>query len=194
MLFPEDRAMRADALRSRRRLLDAAIEVILKIGGEPARDAVARRAGVGIGTLYRHFPDQQTLLHAVVVDVLDRTIDAGNAALAGSATGGEALRRYMHATIDTGLGVVNIVHPLLDTTNWPDQHAAARDMLDRLVNLARADSAVDDVVTATEIALATVRFCRPLAIGLDPAHERTIAHRQLDTYLDGLMMRPDHGA
>ena len=183
--------MRADALRSRRRLLDAAKELILEIGGEPARDAVARRAGVGIGTLYRHFPDQQTLLHAVVADVLDRTIDAGNAALAESATGGEAFRRYMHATIDTGLGVVNIIHPLLDTTNWPDQDAAARDMLDRLVNAARRDSAVDNSVTATEIAFAAIRFCRPLAIGLDSANERSIAHRQLDTYLDGLiMMRP----
>ena len=37
--------------------------------------------------------------------------------------------------------------------------------------------------------LATIRFCRPLAIGLNPADERTIAHRQLDSYLDGLMMR-----
>lgn len=187
---PGGRTMRADALQSRRRLLDAAKELILEIGGEPARDAVARRAGVGIGTLYRHFPDQTTLLHAVVVDVLDRTIDAGRAALAESATSGEAFRRYMHATIDTGLGVVNIIHPLLDATHWPDQLAAARDMLDRLVNAARRDSAVDDSVTATEIALAAIRFCRPLAIGLDSTDERTIAHRQLDSYLDGLMMRP----
>ena len=181
--------MRADARRSRRRLLDAAIELILEIGGEPARDTVAHRAGVGIGTLYRHFPDRKSLLHEVVLDVLNRTIDAGNAAFAGSATGGEALRGYMHATIDTGLGVVNVVHALLDTTDWPDQRAAARDMLDRLVDLARRDGAIDDGVTATEIALATIRFCRPLAIGLNPADERTIAHRQLDSYLDGLMMR-----
>ncbi len=182
--------MRADARRSRRRLLDAAIDLILEIGGEPARDAVARRAGVGIGTLYRHFPDRTALLHAVVLDVLDRTIDAGHAALAGTATGGESLRGYMHATIDTGLGVVNIVHPLLDATNWPDRHVAAQDMLDRLVNTARSDGALDDSVTPTDIALATIRFCRPLAIGLDPADERAIAHRQLDSYLAGLMMRP----
>lgn len=182
--------MRADAQRSRRRLLNAAIELILEIGGEPGRDAVARRAGVGIGTLYRHFPDRTTLLHAVVLDVLDRAIDAGHAALAGSATGGEALRSYMHATIDTGLGVVNIVHPLVDATDWPDQRAAAREMLDRLVGIARRDSAVDDSVTATDITLATIRFCRPLATGLDPADERQIAHRQLDSYLDGLTMRP----
>lgn len=178
--------MRADARRNRRRILDAAIELILEIGGEPTRDAVAQRAGVGIATLYRHFPDRQTLLHGVVLDVLDRTIDQGDAALAESATGGEALRRYMHAAIDTGLGVVNVVHALLDTSEWPDRLAAAQDVLDRLIDVARRDRAIDDDVTATDIALATIRFCRPLAIGLDLADERAIAHRQLNSYLDGL--------
>lgn len=179
--------MRADARRNRRRLLDAAIGLILEIGGEPSRDAVARRAGVGIATLYRHFPDRQALLRAVVLDVLDRTIEQGDSALAASTTGDEALRRYMHAAIDTGLGVVNVVHALLDTSDWPDRRAAANDLLDRLVDLARRDGVIDDDVSTTDVALATIRFCRPLAIGLDPAEERAIAHRQLDIYLDGLL-------
>lgn len=184
-------AVRADARRNRRLLIDAAIELILDIGGEPSRDAIAQRAGVGIATLYRHFPDRQELLRAVVLDVLDRTIGRGNTALAESATGGDALRRYMHATIDTGLGVVNIIHPLLDTPNWPDRQAAAHDLLDRLIDAARHDGAIDDGVTATDIALASIRFCRPLAIGLDLAAEHAIAHRQLDSYLDGLMLQSD---
>ncbi len=179
--------MRADVRRNRRRLLDAAIELILEAGGEPSRDAVAQRAGVGIATLYRHFPDRQALLHAVVLDVLDRTIHEGEAALAESASGGEALRRYMHVAIDTGLGAVNVVHALLDSREWPDRRAAAQDMLDQLIEVARRDGAIDDDIGAAEIAFATIRFCRPLAIGLDPADERAIAHRQLDDYLDGLM-------
>jgi AcrR family transcriptional regulator len=179
--------MRADVRRNRRRLLDAATGLILEIGGEPSRDAVAHRAGTGIATLYRHFPDQQALLRAVVLDAIDQTIERGNAALAESATGGEALRRYMHATIDTGLGVVNIVHALLDTTDWPERRAGAHDVLDRLIEAARRDGAIDHDVTPTDIALATIRFCRPLAIGLDPADERAIAHRQLNHYLDGLI-------
>lgn len=177
---------RADARRNRQRLLDAAIDLILEIGGEPSKDAVAHRAGVGIATLYRHFPDRQTLLHAVVLDVLDRTIDQGEAALAESITGTEALRRYMHDAIDCGLGVVNVVYALLDTTDWPDRRAAAQRVLDRLVDVARVDGAIGADVSATTIALATIRFCRPLAIGLDPADERLIAHQQLDSYLDGL--------
>lgn len=178
--------MRADAARNRRRLLDAAVELILEIGGEPSRDAVAQRAGVGIGTLYRHFPDQQALLRAVALDVLDRTIHLGETALSESTDGREALRRYMHDAIDTGLGVVNVVYPLLADTDWPERHSAAGEVLERLTAAARRDGALGQEVTASDIAIASIRFCRPLAIGLDAADEGRIAHRHLDTYLDGL--------
>ena len=78
--FPIERRRPADANRrrtKRRCLLNATIGLILEIGGELSQDAVAQRGGIGIATLYRHFPDQQTLLRAVVLDVLDRTIDPG---------------------------------------------------------------------------------------------------------------------
>lgn len=182
----DDQPMRADARRNHRRLLDAAIDLIVEVGGEPSRDAVAQRAGVGVGTLYRHFPDRQALLRAVVLDVLDRTIAVAEAALDRSGSGGEALRSYLHGAIDAGLGVVNLVHPLLEGAAWPDREAAARDVLDRLVAAARLDGAIDDDVDVTEIAFAAIRFSRRLAIGLDPKRERAIAHRQLDAYLDGL--------
>jgi AcrR family transcriptional regulator len=186
----DDPPMRADVRRNRRRLLDAATALILETGGEPSRDAVAQRAGVGIATLYRHFPDRHALLRAVVLDVLDRTIGVAEEALVSSATGADALRHYLHATIDTGLGVVNIVHTMLDTTDWPDRRAAAMDALDRLVGAARQEGALGQDVTAADIALATIRFCRPLAIGLDPEEERAIAHRQVRIYLDGLIREP----
>ncbi len=159
---------------------------MLQVGGEPSRDAVAQRAGVGIGTLYRHFPDQQALLRAVALEVIDRSIEAGNAALDESSTGGEALRRYLHTAIDVGLGAVNIVYPLIEEPDWPDRRAAAEDLLARLAATARRDGAIGSDVTPTDLALATIRFCRPLAIGLDPADERAVAHQQLDRHLDGL--------
>jgi AcrR family transcriptional regulator len=177
--------MRSDARRNRKQLLEAATKLILEIGGEPSRAAVAKAAGVGIGTLYRHFPDQQDLLRGVALDVLDRTIAAGEAAL-DEADGEAALRRYLHGAIDIGLGAVNILHPLLDNVDWPEQRTAAQNILDRLVDAAYRDQAIAADITATDIALATIRFCRPLAIGLDPAEERATAHRQLDSYLDGL--------
>ena len=70
---PRPRKPRADQLRNRERLLDAAREVFGKEGG--SLEAVAREAGVGIGTLYRHFPSREALFQAVYareVETLER--------------------------------------------------------------------------------------------------------------------------
>lgn len=178
--------MRSDARRNRDRLLIAATQLILEIGSEPSRDAIAQRAGVGIATLYRHFPQQQDLLRAVVLNALDHTIAAGQSALAETTSDGTALHRYLHAAIDTGLGVVNIIHPLLENTAWPDRAAAADDVLQRLISDARQAGTIRPDITTTDIALAAIRFARPLAIGIEALTESQIAHRQLDHYLAGL--------
>lgn len=184
-----DPRLRADARRNRRRIVDAAIQLVLEVGGEPARDAVASRAGVGIGTLYRHFPDRQDLLRAVVLDVLDRAIQLAGDALADEADGAAALRRYLHGAIDGGLGVVTILHPLVAEPGWPDRTDAAREVLGRLVDRAVGDGGVPVGTTAGDVAMAAIRFCRPLAIGLDPERERQTAHDHLDLHLDGLASR-----
>jgi AcrR family transcriptional regulator len=178
--------MRADALRNRERLLDATVELILEVGGEPVRDAIAARASVGIGTLYRHFPDQQSLLQAVARHVLDRSITAGEAALADAADGAEALRRYMHLAIDNGIGVLNLIHPLLDRADWPEHRARADALLRTLVTRARRDGRLRRDATVQDIGFAIIRASRPLAVGLSPADERKLAHRHVDVYLDGL--------
>lgn len=180
--------MRADARRNRERLLDAAVELILEIGGEPPRDAVAQRAGVGIGTLYRHFPDRQSLLHAVALHVLDRSIAAGEHALADLIDGGEALRRYMHLAVDHGVGVLNLVSPLLDRAEWPEQRARAESMLRTMVERARRDGVLRPDATTTDVGFAIIRACRPLAVGLSPADERALAHRHIDICLNGLVV------
>src|SRR5216683_5754196 len=65
----EPRPMRADAQRNYTRLLDAATAAFLEHGSDDVSlEEIARRAGVGIGTLYRHFPNRQSLLEAVYRD------------------------------------------------------------------------------------------------------------------------------
>jgi AcrR family transcriptional regulator len=61
------RAMRADARRNYEKVLNAAREAFAERGAETSLEGIARRAGVGIGTLYRHFPNRQALLEAVYV-------------------------------------------------------------------------------------------------------------------------------
>lgn len=177
--------MRADAQRNRERLLDAAIELILEVGGEPSRDSLAERAGVGIATLYRHFPDQQSLLHAVVRHALDRSITAGEAALADTADSSKTLRQYMHAAIDNGIGVVNLIYPLLNTPHR-DLRGRAEALIEALLDRGRRDGRLRSDASSADIVFATIRFSRPLAVGLSAAEERAIAHRHIDIYLDGL--------
>jgi AcrR family transcriptional regulator len=178
--------MRADAQRNRQRLLDVAVELILQAGGEPSRDAIAERAGVGIGTLYRHFPDRQALLHAVARHALENSISAGEAIVQGAANGVDALRQYMHAALDNGIGVVNMIHPLLENHDWPDLRGRAAALLKTLVARAVQDGKLGSDVSERDIVFATIRFARPLAIGLPTSEERAIAHRHLDFYIDGL--------
>jgi len=178
--------MRADAQRNRQRLLDVTIELILEAGGEPSRDAIAERAGVGIGTLYRHFPDQQGLLHAVARHALEKSISAGEVVVQNAPDGVQALRQYMHAALDNGIGVVNMIHPLLKKREWPDLHVRAGALLKAIVARAVKDGKLAGGVSEGDIVFAMIRFARPLAVGLAPAEERAIAHRHLDFYIDGL--------
>lgn len=76
-------AQRADARRNRARLLGAAEVVFAEQGIAVPVDEVARRAGVGVGTLYRHFPTKEALFEAVVLDRLGRMADEAER-LAGS--------------------------------------------------------------------------------------------------------------
>src|SRR3981081_4305819 len=62
---------RADARRNRECVLAAAREAFAERGESTALEEIARRAGVGIGTLYRHFPNRQTLLEALYVNEVE---------------------------------------------------------------------------------------------------------------------------
>jgi AcrR family transcriptional regulator len=67
-----ERPQRADARRNRERVVAAARAVFGEQGRDAQMDDVARRAGVGVGTVYRHFPTKQALLAALIVDAFDR--------------------------------------------------------------------------------------------------------------------------
>jgi AcrR family transcriptional regulator len=92
------RAMRADALRNRERLLEVALRAFSS-GQEVTLEAVARNAGVGIGTLYRHFPTREALVEAVYRGELARLRDTAADLLASRAPDA-ALRAWMDGFAD----------------------------------------------------------------------------------------------
>ena len=78
---PEERPLRADARRNREKVLAAARAVFSEHGREAQMDDVARRAGVGVGTVYRHFPTKEALIEALMVDSFEAIAAQATAAL-----------------------------------------------------------------------------------------------------------------
>lgn len=178
--------MRADALRNRDRLLGAAVELILEVGAEPPLDAIARRADVGVGTLYRHFPDREQLLRAVAEHVLDQSIEAAETARASESDGYDALRQYMHAAVERGVGALNLIRPLLDDPDWTQQRTRMATFFESVLKQGKQDGRLRQETQTADIVFAVIRFSRPVALGLSRSDERLIAHRHLDIYIDGL--------
>jgi len=92
------RKPRADSLRNRELLLEAATHVFSTGGAQASLEAVARRAGVGIGTLYRHFPTREALFEAVYRHEVDHLADLAGL-LSFEPDPVEALRQWLHANV-----------------------------------------------------------------------------------------------
>lgn len=92
------RKPRADSLRNRELLLEAATHVFSTGGPQASLEAVARRAGVGIGTLYRHFPTREALFEAVYRHEVDHLADLAGL-LSFEPDPVEALRQWLHANV-----------------------------------------------------------------------------------------------
>jgi AcrR family transcriptional regulator len=92
------RPLRADAARNRARVLEVAYETFAAEGLAVPIDEIARRAGVGAGTVYRHFPTKEDLYRAVVEDRMLRIVDEGRALLANEEPG-QALFVFLQSMI-----------------------------------------------------------------------------------------------
>jgi AcrR family transcriptional regulator len=96
----EDRPLRADARRNRERILQSAREVFAECGAEAQIDDVARRAGVGVGTVYRHYPTKEALLTELVRQKFQRFADAAREALTRPGEPFDVLADLMRANAD----------------------------------------------------------------------------------------------
>jgi AcrR family transcriptional regulator len=94
------RRPRTDAVRNRERVLEAAKVVFSAGGADASLEAVARRAGVGIGTLYRHFPTRETLFEAVYRREVEQLADLAEQLKADDVAPAEALRRWLRSNVE----------------------------------------------------------------------------------------------
>src|SRR3954466_7662124 len=93
------RKPRVDAVRNRERVLEAAKAVFSAGGPDASLEAVARRAGVGIGTLYRHFPTRESLFEAVYRREVQQLGELAEQ-LKGEAAPVDALRRWLRSNVE----------------------------------------------------------------------------------------------
>jgi AcrR family transcriptional regulator len=97
-MAPSERALRADAERNRRRVLDAAQELFRERGLDVGVAEIAQHAGVGRGTLFRNFPTKQDLIAAIVIDRMNEATEHGRTLLDAPDAGG-ALFGYLEEIV-----------------------------------------------------------------------------------------------
>src|SRR5262249_7373865 len=174
---------------TRGRLLAAPGDVFAERAPAAPLDEIARRAGTGIATLYRHFPDRQALMLDVVRDAIELAIEEGRLAASEETDPFRALARYMHRVVDARTAAV--IPSLLDAVPLDgEQPRQARQtgpaVLEPLVGAAHRAGTLRADVTAADIGMLMVRLSRPLPGGFAPETNSELSHRHLDLVLDGL--------
>lgn len=123
---PGGRALRADARRNQERLIDAARKVFADQGGGASMEAIAKQAGVGVGTLYRHFPKRIDVVEAVYRDDVDNLVGVAERGLS-ELEPWEAVEAWLRAFVDYGRAkrtFLNELHEAFEKN--PDLKPASR--------------------------------------------------------------------
>ncbi|OPY94152.1 transcriptional regulator [Bradyrhizobium sacchari] len=190
----QTRKPRADALRNRERVLEAAKAVFNAGGPEASLEAVAKRAGVGIGTLYRHFPTREDLFEAVYRREVEQLSELAEQ-LKTTKDPVDALRRWLRSGVEFVATKKGMVAALaLAVQSGSELHAfsferlttAIGSLLHRAVAAGemRADISPEDLLRA---------FFGMCYMHDQPGWQSSVL-RMLDVFVDGLRVQPTAGA
>jgi AcrR family transcriptional regulator len=180
--------LRADATRNRERIVAAAQEAFIEFGADVPLDEIARRAGIGNATLYRHFPDRRDLARSVVLSVFGTMAKEAETIAVEAADAFTALEEIVHGAVEWKIGALC---PMF--SEWMDvddpELLAARNRLDNVVERVFAEAQADgtlrtDVGTGDVMILAS-QIARPLP-GTTPLQHVNFVHRYIQIVLDGL--------
>jgi AcrR family transcriptional regulator len=190
------RRRRADALRNVDALVEAARTVFATSGVDAPAKEITDLAGVGVGTLYRHFPHRSDLVKAVVQSGIDAVADAGPA-LSAANEPAEALTEWIRRFTDllaTKRGLASALH-----SGDPAFSELPASFLQRLgptlaalLNAAVADGTVRDDVSAEDLLHAITQLCQPVP-GQGPEHNQRIVAVLVDGLRCGATRRPPGG-
>ena len=185
------RKPRADAIRNRERVLEAAKAVFSAGGAEASLEAVAREAGVGIGTLYRHFPTREALFAAVYRREVQQLADLAEQ-LKQEAKPIDALRQWMRSIVKfvaTKKGMSAALTLAVDKNS--KLFSSSADRLARtvggLLDRAIAAGEIRDDISPEDLLRAVVGMCYMH----DQPGWQTSVLRLVDVFVDGLRKRRD---
>lgn len=184
------RKPRADAARNRERVLEAAKAAFSAGGADASLEAVARAAGVGIGTLYRHFPTREALFEAVYRREVQQLADLAEQLKQEAPI--DALRRWMRSNVEfvatkkgmsAALALAAYKNSELFSHSFDRLTQAVGGLLDRAI----ATREIRDDITPEDLLRALVGMCYMH----DQPGWQTSVLRLVDVFIDGLRIRPN---
>ncbi|OZB88567.1 MAG: hypothetical protein B7X41_07430 [Microbacterium sp. 14-71-5] len=180
------RPQRADAQRNREKLLVCAATALSHDGDVPL-ESIAEQAGVGIGTLYRHFPNRNALVEAAYRQEVQQLCDAAPALLTPERTGVDALREWMgrfvrYAAAKRGMGAALRAAVGSDSPLFGETRGRIVDAIGVLLAAGQADGSVRPDVTAEDV------MCAMSAVWMVPDGDSWApqVRKLLDLVVDGL--------
>lgn len=185
------RPLRADARRNRERLLAAAEEVLADEGLAAPIDTIARRAGVGVGTVYRHFPTKEALLEAIVVQRFQR-LAGETRAMVDAPDPGAAFFGFLTRVLEEAAAKKAFAEPL--ASSGVDLEAATShvgkelmEVMGTLLARAQESGAVRDDLTPDDLLALLVGATH---IAEHTTRNPTTRSRALTVVFDGLRPQP----
>lgn len=187
----EATGLRADARRNRDQIVAAAKQWFAVQGPDVPMEEIARAAGVGVGTLYRRFPDREALIRAVVRESLTISVAEARAALAEEPTAWQALVRVLRQSRELRLIVrlTTAAQPaktiVKDDEESSELRRAMIEVLDNVVHAAQAEGTLRTDIDTGDVSMLFMLLVRPVPL---PDEETAELARERCTalVLDGL--------
>jgi AcrR family transcriptional regulator len=179
------RALRSDAAANRERVLAAAASAIRRDGEKVPMATIANEAGVGIGTLYRHYPTRAALLAALSLRSYRLVLDHARTAADSDEPAPIAIARFFEQTIAARDDLILPLHggPVSLDKNTVALRTEISDLLEQILARGRHEGTVRRDVTAVDVIITGAMLAQPLP---HVANWDQLAHRQARIYVTGL--------
>jgi AcrR family transcriptional regulator len=189
MAETEQRRPRADSRRNRARLLAAASKLFVERGPDAPFIDIAKEAGVGVGTIYRHFPTREELIEAAYRSELEAVCDAA-AELLEALPPEQALRAWMDRFIDymtTKIGLGDAIRAVVAAGGNPFAHS--RELLDQALGTLLATTSAAGQTRPEVDPDDVLMSLSGIAMAVGATNEHAQATRMVDLLFEGLRTR-----